>query len=222
MEIFLSDSRLTVVCGHYGTGKTNLAINLALMSASAGRKTTLVDLDVVNPYFRSSDSAAMLSSKGVTVHGPNYANTNLDTPSLSGSIEPALMTDNWVIVDLGGDDVGATAFARFSGDIPGDFAMLYVVNGNRPEVATPEKALAVMREIEAKAGAKATGIVNNTHLMGLTTRYTIEKSIGYAESVARMANLPLLFTTVPRDLSGSFEGMPGLLPIDTHVRVPWG
>ncbi|NLL95467.1 MAG: ParA family protein [Thermoplasmatales archaeon] len=222
MDSYLSDARVTIVCGHYGTGKTNLAINLALMSAAAGRDTSLLDLDVVNPYFRSSDSAALLAERGVIVHGPNLANTNLDTPSLSAAIGPTLRSRRWVIVDLGGDDVGATAFARFAGDLPPGYSMLYVVNRNRPEVSMPEGAVAMLREIESKSGARATGIANNTHLMGLTTPETVAESVDYAESVARLAGLPLLFTTVPRDLSKHFVGAPGILPIDVHVRVPWG
>ncbi|NLL94510.1 MAG: hypothetical protein GX224_01955 [Thermoplasmatales archaeon] len=99
--------------------------------------------------------------------------------------------------------------------------MLYVVNRNRPEVSTPEGAAAMLREIESRSGAVATGIANNTHLMGLTAPETVEGSIGYAESVAGLTGLPLVFTTVPRNLYGHFAGNPGILPIDVHVRVPW-
>lgn len=212
--------KLTIVCGHYGTGKTNLAINLAIAASEKG-DVTLLDLDVVNPYFRSSDYSEDLKQAGVTVHGPNFANTNLDTPSLSPAIDSALVSDAWVIVDLGGDDVGATAFGRYSGTLSGDYDMLYVINRSRPEVSTPEKAVRVLREIEARAGMKATGIVNNTHLKHLTDAGTIESSMGYADDVARLSGLPLLLTAVPSGLAADFDGVEGILPVDIHVKVPW-
>ena len=103
------ESRVTVVCGHYGTGKTNLSINLALDCAGAGDDVTLIDMDIVNPYFRSADYTDMLTEAGVRVIGPNFANSNLDTPSLPGSIRVAIEDGERVIIDVGGDDAGATA-----------------------------------------------------------------------------------------------------------------
>ena len=104
--------RLTVICGHYGSGKTNLCLNLALQCAREGKRVTLIDIDTANVYFRSSDHADMLSKEGIRVIGPLYANTNVDIPALPASIDSAISDDECVIIDVGGDDVGALSFLQ--------------------------------------------------------------------------------------------------------------
>jgi hypothetical protein len=214
-------SRVTVVCGHYGTGKTNLSINLAMDCARAGDHVTLVDMDIVNPYFRSADYADMLTKAGVKVIGPNFANSNLDTPSLPGSIGVAIEDGERVIIDVGGDDAGATALAVYRRQLEAaEPDVLYVINKYRSLTTTPEEAVEILGEVERTAHIKATGIVNNSHLKHLTTAETIESSYGFAEKVCESTGLPLRFTTVPRGLSLSKEIEP-LYQIDVHVRTPW-
>ena len=164
--------KLIIVCGHYGTGKTNLSLNLAHRLRSEGKSVTLVDLDVVNPYFRSSDYTKELESLGIHVLAPGGAGTTLDIPALPASIFSVFDTNaDHVIFDTGGDDAGVTALGRFSGRIKeaGDYAMLYVINQYRVLTTTAEEAASLLPEIEAASRLKATGLVNNSHMSRQTT-----------------------------------------------------
>ena len=235
----VTSAPVLVVTGHYGVGKTNLAINLALDAAAHGRAVTLVDLDVVNPYFRSSDYRALLEGRGVRVIAPVLAGTNLDGPSLSGTIVPAIEQaqrsggGELALIDAGGDDAGATALGRFADAVDAaPYELLYVVNRSRNLTQSPEEAAAILREIEAKAHLRATAVANNTHLQGETDVATIEQGIPFARKVASLAGLPLAFTTVPAGLAGQVadpekfrhapnEGEQTLYPVQVYVRTPW-
>ena len=211
----------TVVCGHYGAGKTNLSMNLAFDS-SGSAETTLIDLDIVNPYFRSSDYRRILEDRGIRVIGPNFANTNTDTPSLPPAVDVALAGSGRVIVDAGGDDAGAVVLGRYSGAIrKRGYEMIYVVNMYRSMTQTPEDAVGILRSIEAASGLKATGIVNNSHLKERTDARTVEASVGFAEEVSEMTSLPLLFTTAPRLVTDSLNKITNVYPLDIYVRTPW-
>ncbi|MHB1137058.1 MAG: ParA family protein [Coriobacteriia bacterium] len=221
--------RFTVITGHYGCGKTNLSINLALDLAATYDEVLLVDLDVVNPYFRSSDYTSMLAGHGVRVISPTFAGTTLDTPSLSGAVSAAFDTTGAVIFDVGGDDVGATALGRYSKEISAiDHEMLYVINHYRNLTAEPAEAAALLAEIEAACHLKATGVVNNSHLRDETTEATVVDSLEFARETAALLGLPLRFTTIPEHLMGELSGTPGAAglvenayPIKIHVRTPW-
>lgn len=229
MHVVPDIKRFTVVTGHYGCGKTNLSLNLALDLAEAGGDVTVVDLDVVNPYFRSSDYTRMLAERGVSVIAPTFAGTTLDTPSLSSAVYSAFESEGAVIIDAGGDDVGATALGRFAGEIAGiDHDLLYVVNRYRNLTSTPREAALLLAEIEAASRLAATGVVNNSHLRDATTAETVLASLGYARETAALLGLPLVFTTVPESLAGEFSDTPGTAtyvenayPITIHVRAPW-
>ena len=221
--------RFTVVTGHYGCGKTNLAINLALDFARAGEPVTLVDLDVVNPYFRSSDYTTLLAENGVRVVAPTFAGTTLDTPSLPAAIYSAFDAEGRVILDVGGDDAGATALGRFSGEVaPLDYDLIYVVNRYRNLTATPAEAAGLLGEIEGAAHLKATGVINNSHLQRETTAETVLDSREFADEAAGLLGLPLVATTVPKTLADRFSDVPGepsyienAYPIEVYVRTPW-
>lgn len=221
--MFPLENRVTVVCGHYGTGKTNLSINLALDCARRGEDVTLVDMDVVNPYFRSTDYADLLESEGVRVIGPNFANTNLDTPSLPGSARVAIEDGDRVVVDVGGDDAGATALGMYAGTLEGsDPDVLYVVNMYRSLTTRPEEAVGILREIETAARIRVTGLVNNSHLKQDTVADTVLGSMGFADEVSRATGLPLRFTTAPRPVAVDLlNKVPNIYPVDVCVRAPW-
>lgn len=221
--MFPLERRVTVVCGHYGTGKTNLSINLALDCARNGEDVTLVDLDVVNPYFRSADYADVLTENGVRVVGPNFANTNLDTPSLPGAVRNVIAEGSRVIVDVGGDDAGATALGVYSRTLADtDPDVIYVVNRYRSMTTHAEEAVQILREIEATSHLRATCVANNSHLKQDTSEDTVLDSMGFAEEVASASGLPLRFTTAPRGLDFSIlNKIPNIYPVDVLVRAPW-
>lgn len=221
--MFPLEKRVTVVCGHYGTGKTNLSINLALDCARDGEDVTLVDLDVVNPYFRSADYSDVLTQNGVKVVGPNFANTNLDTPSLPGAVRDSILEGSRVIVDVGGDDAGATAIGVYSRTLTDvDPDMIYVVNRYRSMTTHAEEAVEILGEIERTSRLKATCIANNSHLKQGTTEQTVLDSVGFADEVSSLTGLPLRFTTAPRQLNFVLlNKISNIYPVDVHVRAPW-
>ena len=218
----LIGSGLTIICGHYGCGKTNLSINLAIDAADGGgRKTTLVDMDIVNPYFRSSDYADLLNSKGVKLIAPVYARSSIDLPMIAPEINGIWDSGGTVIIDVGGDGVGAAVLGRYADKIEAmGYDMLYVVNRYRNLSTTAKEAIDLMREIEEASHLRATGIVNNSHLMYDTVEETIAHAAGFAEETARAARLPLRGTVAPR-----FLQVQGTVTadyyVDIHVRPPW-
>lgn len=193
----LNLKKYTIITGHYGSGKTNFAANLAVKAAENGEKVTVVDLDIVNPYFRSADFGKLFAEKGISLAAPMYANTNLDIPALSFNIEEFLSTDGKVIIDVGGDDSGASALARykqFLSTYADDIEGIYVINMYRYLTGTAEEALEFMHEIEAASGLTISSVVNNSNLGEETTSEVIEKSSDYADEFCSLAGLPLKYT----------------------------
>lgn len=216
---------VTVVVGHYGTGKTNFCMNLAVDCAREGQAVTVVDLDVVNPYFRASEQRELLEQHGVDLVAPVFAEagTSLDVPSLTGKIAPAIQSagpGRIVIVDAGGDDVGATALGRFAGAVKAqDHAVLYVANAFRNLVQDCADAVENLREIEAASHLEVGAIVNNSHLKAATTAQTVEQGQAYAAELGAAAALPVVCTTIPRTLSVADADK--LYPIESFVKNPW-
>ncbi len=265
---------VVVVSGHYGAGKTNLALNLAFDAVAAGVQVALADLDVVNPYFRSSDYAAVLSQAGIELIAPAFAGTTLDSPGISGKVatavqwaregvagetavegelaneagESAALTAvrptgsakpagpggpaktagsggsarRLLIIDAGGDDVGATALGRFARLIAqGPYAMLHVVNRSRNLTATPQEALAILREVETASRLRVTAIANNTHLADQTTPEVLARGAQFAREVADLAGVPLAFSTVEQSLVDAARKLDVVYPVRILVRKPW-
>ena len=194
----MEHKRLTLFAGHYGSGKTNIAVNYALHLAGEGKQVCIADLDIVNPYFRTKDSAADLEKAGVTLISPQFANTNVDLPALPAEAY-RLVADKRVygIMDIGGDDRGAYALGRY---VPGileenNYRMVFVANCYRPLTRTPEEALEVMGEIEQACGLKFTDIINNSNLGPETTAETVLASRAYMEKLSELSGLPIFATT---------------------------
>lgn len=216
----LNLKKYTIITGHYGSGKTNFAANLAVKAAEEGEKVTVVDLDIVNPYFRSADFAELFAKKGISLAAPLYANTNLDIPALSFNIEDFMSTDGKVIVDVGGDDSGASALARYKEFLlqnADDIEGIYVINMYRYLTGTAQDAIEFMYEIENASGLKMSAVVNNSNLGEETTAETIENSLAYADDVCRLSGLPLKYTV---DTSGRAE-VKNRFPAEIFVKKIW-
>ena len=217
--------KIIIVCGHYGCGKTNLSLNLAIEAAQKGQPVTLIDMDVVNPYFRSSEYEELLEKHGVRLIAPVYANSTLDIPSLSPAIHSVLQDDGegLVLIDAGGDDVGATALGQFAREIAGKpYEMLYVVNRYRPLSTEAEETVELLAEIESASRLKATGVVNNSHLKQETDEQVILSAVPYGREAAEKLGLPLCFTTAPKGLTEALaDKVENLHPVEVYVHSPW-
>ena len=216
----MEHKRLTLFAGHYGSGKTNIAVNYALHLAGEGKQVCIADLDIVNPYFRTKDSAADLEKAGVTLISPQFANTNVDLPALPAEAY-RLVADKRVygIMDIGGDDRGAYALGRY---VPGileenNYRMIFVANASRPLPRTPEDAMEVMGEIEAACGLKFTDLVNNTNLGDLTTAETVLASREYMEKLSELSGLPIFATTAKADVAEKLS-LPNVLPLTLQEK----
>ena len=202
---------VTVICGHYGAGKTNVAVNLAILSREAGFRVYLADADTVNPYFRAADAADMLRQYGVEPLIPLFANSNVDIPALPPLLSSLLEGDGdeRIFIDVGGDD-GSVVLGRYADAIKRrGYEMICVVNKNRPLTAEPEDAVEGAREIESVSGLRVTGIVNNSSLGGETTADDILASVAYAEEVARIAGVPLIGHSYIPEITGDLSADPG-------------
>ena len=191
--------RVTLFSGHYGSGKTNIAINYALKLRGEGKRVIIADLDIVNPY---------LEKNGIEVISLSFANTNVDLPSLPSSIYRLVQDrESYSVIDLGGDDRGFYALGRLVPYIKeeGDYDMFYVVNFYRPLTQKAEDALEILREIESVSSLPFTGIINNSNLASETDRTVIEKKKDEALRLSELANLPIVYTTVEKALKEKDE-----------------
>ena len=231
---------ITVLLGHAGVGKTNVALGLALAEARAGRQVTLADLDVVNPYFRSSDYPELLREAGVRLIAPVLARTTLDTPSLSGELDAVIAQvaadpEARLVIDVGGDDDGATTIGRWSRMLTDAGArVLYAVSGYRALTQTPEEAAALLPDIEAHARLRADAVLNTTNLGDETTLEHVRHGRAFAREVARICGLPLEATVIPQVAAGTMDikrvteallvgenDAEPLLVMPRLVRTPW-
>lgn len=216
--------KITVVTGHYGTGKTNFSVNLALRAAEGSANVTVVDLDLVNPYFRTADFRQLFESRGIRLIAPDFANSNLDVPSIQFDIEQLAMNESRLIIDVGGDDAGAFALGRFAEALSrykDDMDMLYVINQRRYLTETASDAVKLMYEIESAARMKHTAIVNNTNLGRETTADIVAGSAGFAREVSEITGLPLAFTACPAEICGELTDIPDIFPINVYVKPLW-
>ena len=215
--------RLTLFCGHYGSGKTNIAVNYALHLRQGGEAVTVADLDIVNPYFRTKDSRAELERAGIRLICSDYANTNLDIPALPPELY-AITDDrsHRVVLDIGGDDRGALVLGRITPAILAEnsYEMLLVINRYRPHTPDAASTVEVMREFEQAGGIRFTGLVNNSNLVEDTRPDTVLGSLSYAEEISDATGLPVVMTTVKRNLFEGLKGqVPNLFPLTLQAKI---
>lgn len=216
--------RISIVTGHYGTGKTEFAVNLALAMAEAGEQVMLADLDIVNPYFRSRERRPLLEEAGVRLISSSQACSDADVPALPAELLTILENRGIRgVLDIGGDPVGARVLARFHPKlIQEDYQLIYVLNANRPEVRNTDSAIAYLRGIEATTGLTCTGIVNNTHLCQETTDAEIRKGAALAAAVSRETGIPVLCHVAEERFAAKLSDLPEMVfPITIKMKKPW-
>ena len=216
----MEHKRLTLFAGHYGSGKTNIAVNYALLLAREGKKVCIGDLDIVNPYFRTKDSATILEEAGIDLISPQYANSNVDLPALPAESYRLVQDKSaYGIMDIGGDDRGAYALGRFAPMIraENDYRMAFVANCYRPLTRRAEDALEIMREIEAACGLEFTCIVNNSNLGPETTEQTVLDSVEYVQKLSELSGLPIWLHTAIQPVAQKLQGLP-VLPMKLQEK----
>lgn len=216
--------RINIFVGHYGTGKSEIAVNAALAVKSRTDKVVLADMDIVNPFFRSLDAKEMLESRGIIVLAPLFANTNVDVPALVPEIEAAIRNrENSVILDVGGDEDGARVLGRYRNHIEDDeYDMFFVINRARPLANNLEDVLKYMDEIQEASRLKVTKLISNTHYLDQTTEEDVRYGLELTRQVSEKTGIPIAAV-------GVMEGMEHLandldVPIFVmrkNIRLPF-
>lgn len=215
--------RIVLLAGHYGSGKTNIAVNLAFSLKKYRERVAVADIDIVNPYFRSKDSVQELQAAGIRMIASEYAGSNVDVPALPQEMYSIIDDrDLSAVVDLGGDDRGALAMGRWRDAIleENDYEMLFVVNRFRPLTRDAVSTIEIMGEIEAASGMRFTAVVNNSNLGNETTAQDVLDSQGYANEICALTGLPLKMTTVHEGLYESLrDKIPNLYPLKLQRKI---
>lgn len=215
--------RVVLLAGHYGSGKTNIAVNIALELRSRFDRVAIADLDIVNPYFRTKDSEAELKAAGILLISSAFAGSNMDLPALPQ--EAYSITDDRTlraVMDIGGDDRGALALGRYTPFLRAedDYEMLFVINKYRPLTRDPESAAQILHEVETAGGLPFTAIVNNSNLGEETAPEDVLASQAYADAVTALTGLPVKMTTVKAPLVPALRGkIENLYPLTLQKKI---
>ena len=213
--------RILLLSGHYGSGKTNIAVNLAQHLRKTTERVTIADVDIVNPYFRTSDSRRELEEAGIRLICSSFAGSNVDLPALPAEIYSVTADrGHTAIIDVGGDDRGALALGRYVPAIQaeGDYEFLCVINRFRPLTQDADSTVEVLREIETACKLPFTGVCACSNLGDLTGAEDILSSQDYAQQVAQKMGLPIVMTCVQEHLLDQLEGMENLFPIKHRTK----
>lgn len=215
--------RMTLFAGHYGSGKTNIAVNYALHLKALGEEVVIADLDIVNPYFRTRDSLEELTEAGIKLISSKFASSNVDLPALPQEVYSLLdKREEKAIMDIGGDDRGAYALGRYADAIKdeNDYEMLFVFNKYRPLTPDAQSAYEIMQEIEAACNIKFTAIVNNSNIGGLTEAQDVINSLDSVNELSSISGLPVKMTTVRADLINNLNGkVENLFPLTLQKKI---
>lgn len=227
------NKKMIVLIGNYGSGKTELALNFAVAAAARGERTELLDLDMVNTYFRLTEPGRLTRMKEIRIISPNYANSGVETLSLPAEVQSAFDMDwDTVVFDVGGDAVGATALGRYHEDFmeleDGCLEVLNVVNIRRPLAGTVEKIRHLQEEMEIHSRLKITGMINNTNLAQLTTPEELRDGYEMIREVSDLTGVPVKYTSGKKQLLDQFlaEGhdpkyIGEPMVIDTYMARDW-
>ncbi|MDD7363765.1 MAG: ATP-binding protein [Peptoniphilus sp.] len=218
--------RILIITGHFGSGKTEMSINLALDRHEAGEDVTIIDLDIINTYFRIRDKDDALRKQGIRTLSTGVKATAVDIPALDPAIDAVLANGHGrVIVDVGGNPSGARALARYRPTLEQTgYEQLFVINANRPETKTPEQVIQFMEDTQATSGTQITGLFNTAHFLKETTADDVIRGLELAQAVSDQTGLPLLGTVCKRDLVDEVKARTDdlyVLPIDLYFRDQW-
>ena len=222
-----------VLIGNYGSGKSELALNFAIQAAARGERTELIDLDMVNTYFRLTERGKLVEQKEIRLVSPNYACSGIETLSLPAEVASAFVLEwDTVVFDVGGDDVGATALGRYHQDFvdlePGALEVLNVVNIRRPLSGTVEKLIRLQEGMQSHSRLQITGMINNANLATETTVEELRDGYKMLREVSDRTGIPVAYTTGKKDLLDQFLseghdpkyiGKP--IPIDVYMHRDW-
>ena len=224
--------KMIVLVGNYGSGKTEIAVNLAVNGANQGLRTLVIDLDKVNDYFRMSDKVSLLAQKQINLVSPTFAGKGITPSSMSAAVASAF-TDNWdlVVFDVGGDSAGALSLGRYHQDFAafdGELCVYDIVNVFRPMSESPEKILKLKGEIEGFARQTVTGFVNNSNLLTYASADDIRRGYDVIRETSLLSGIPVAHTTGRKEFldqfladgrDPAFIGEP--IPLETYMHRSW-
>lgn len=225
--------KMYVLIGNYGSGKTELALNFAFKAAERGERTELIDLDMVNTYFRLTERGRMAKMKEIRLVSPNFACSGIETLSLPAEVSSAFAMDwDTVVFDVGGDSVGATALGRYHSDFmeleDGALEVLNVVNIRRPLAGTAEKIAHLQEDMQLHSRLKITGMINNTNLALATSEEELRAGYEIIREASKMTGIPVKYTSGKKKFLDTFlaEGhdpqyIGEPLAIDTYMERDW-
>ena len=221
----LPKARILVLVGNYGSGKTEISLNLALKLARRGEKVTLVDLDIVNPYFRSSERTELLEKEGVKVYAPSFAMSTVDVPSLPADIQ-AVFADKSrrVIFDVGGDDTGAAALGQYKPYFDqDDVEVLFVVNAFRPLSGDADSVCDLMLRVAGRSRLSPTAVINNANVAWETEESDLVRGEELLREVSTRMNLPIGYLCAKQDILDKLpDHLSGeRIAIDILMRPEW-
>lgn len=219
------EKRITIFTGHFGSGKTEVSVNYAFAMARSGKKTAIVDLDIVNPFFRTADAKKILEEKGIRVITPVYANTNVDVPSLPAEISTVFEDKSYhVVLDVGGDDLGARVLSRYHEDIVReDYIHYFVVNTRRPMTRNPEEIVKMISEIQTSAQLNVDQLVNNANLLEASSPEVLAEASSVIRAVSEKLSIPVGLISGMEEVLQEYKGDPGIerLYLNKYINLPW-
>ncbi|WHH59625.1 ATP-binding protein [Petroclostridium sp. X23] len=221
----MNNSRIKIFTGHYGSGKTEVAINFAIYSKKYYNRVAIIDLDIVNPYFRTKDAAEILEQHGIQLVAPQFANTNVDIPALPAEIFSVLQDkDCQVIFDVGGDDDGATALGRYHRYFSAEsYQMFFVINTRRPLTDNVNDTIELLRAVEKNSRLKVTDLINNTNLSYHSTVKDIMDGQEIVENISREIMVPITYITGKKEVVSQISDhlKEKAFGIDLFLQLPW-
>lgn len=224
----MNDRRIRIITGHYGSGKTEFALNYVRKLKKEADRVMLADLDIVNVYFRSREREELLTGEGIEVISSSLRQDSSDMPALSARIRvPFVDKGCQCVVDLGGSEVGASVLGRLRPDMEGeeiDFFM--VINIFRPETCDGEAILREKENLERALPFPVTGFVNNTNLIHETRPEDILEGDRILREVSASCGVPVRYTACMCEEVKGWECLPALtagefFPMIYHMRAEW-